>query len=85
MDGSFCHSQSRSHLVLNKHTEACINYKLYGLLFRLISKYLLQLELTHKSLAKYTELKQQASLIITLPDYKERKRQNIHPLLTLSL
>lgn len=49
-------------------------------MFRRITNYLLQLELTHKSLAKYIELKQQASLIITLPDYKERKLQNIYPI-----
>lgn len=85
MDGSFFPSQFRSHSVPNKHTEACINYKLYGLLFRLISNYLLQLKLTRKSFPKYIELKQQESLIITLPDYKERKLQNIILLPTLSL
>ena len=34
---SFCTAQSHIHLVSKKHTEAYINYKLFGLLLRLIT------------------------------------------------
>ena len=40
---------SHSHSVPNKQTEAYINYKLFGLLFRLITNDLLQLKLTPNS------------------------------------
>lgn len=38
-----------SSLVPNKHTEASINYKLFGLWLSLITNELLQLKLTHNS------------------------------------
>ena len=49
VDGSFFPTQSHSHSEPNKHTEAYIDFKLLGLLFRLITNYLLQLKLTHNS------------------------------------
>lgn len=41
LDESFWTARSQGHSVTNKHTEAYNNYKLFGLLFRLITNYLL--------------------------------------------
>lgn len=42
VDESFCPIWSHSHSIPNKHTEAYINHKLFSLLLRLITTYLLQ-------------------------------------------
>lgn len=48
-NGSFCTAVSHSHSVPNKFTGAYINYKLSSLLFKFITNYLLQLNLTYNS------------------------------------
>ena len=65
---SFCPTWPHSHPCTNKHREPYFNYKLFGLLLRLITNYLLQLKLIHNSYyTMWLVIFYQYDIIILLP------------------